>query len=312
MTQRIQFGSQSSTEFSQLGSSETIREVSFDFELYVQHGVLHKKSVNLKNLEWLIGFTEGDGSFIVSKNRNFFILTQKSYKTLCKVKKILGFGSVSKAGNYFRYIVADQQGVFKLICLFNGNLILNKTKERFKRWLLNYNQYANTNICYKSGSKLTNYHNNGWLSGFIDAEGCFYALYRKDRLLSIRLSLFIDQKGEKDILENIAKDFEGDVVKRLISQTSDLPSLSEVEYPMFRISIASTMGRNKLVRYIQQYNLLGDKHISYLRWKRIHDLIPVYKTKSREKTTYLNGDQNAVMNLNLVKLANLCKKINKR
>jgi hypothetical protein len=36
----------------------------------------HKKKINNKFLEWFIGFTEGDGSFIVSKNKVYFDITQ--------------------------------------------------------------------------------------------------------------------------------------------------------------------------------------------------------------------------------------------
>ena len=71
------------------GSSETTRRTTF----------------NTDKLYWLIGFLEGDGSFIKSNDRYFFILTQNELIVLYKIKKFLGFGRVQKHGKYFRYII---------------------------------------------------------------------------------------------------------------------------------------------------------------------------------------------------------------
>jgi len=286
-----------------IGSSETIREVSFNFDLFIKNSVLHKKKLIRRELEWVIGFTEGDGSFIVSKNRNFFILTQKSCITLYKIKKFLGFGSVTKAGNYFRYIVANNENVFKLICLFNGNLLLKKTNERFKLWLNNYNNLNKTNIEYICGPTVEQYKNNRWLSGFIDAEGCFYALLRKERLISLRLSLFLDQKGELDVLKQIAQEFGGYVVIRSKKNTQvnldnarleaeRINVIREANEEYYRAVLSSKESRIQIIRYLSSYSLLGDKQISYLRWKRLNE--------------------SDLQKMNRKKIENLCKNINKR
>ncbi|OMJ07035.1 putative intron-encoded endonuclease aI5 [Smittium culicis] len=55
-------------------------------------------------LQWFIGFTEGDGSFIKSKNRLFFVLTQKEITPLHYVRALLGFGKVSTYNEVGRYI----------------------------------------------------------------------------------------------------------------------------------------------------------------------------------------------------------------
>ena len=299
----------------ELGSSETIREVSFNFDAFVHNSVLHKKSFNKKDLEWFIGFVEGDCSFIVSKHRNFFILTQKDCKVLYKVKKLLGFGSVTKAGDYFRYIVANNADTFKLVCLFNGNLLLNKTNERFKLWLLNYNQLSKTS--YQSQLKRYTYwtesmfKNSGWLSGFIDAEGCFYAYLRKKGSLSLRLSLFIDQKNEPFVLEKIAQDFFGYVILRkqaspaanlrkhslTVACSDNDPRSGSVNHSVeefHRVVLSSEASRQSVIRYLSKYKLKGDKYISYSRWKRIHNML-ISKTLDQ---------------INPQKLNTLCKNIN--
>lgn len=300
-----------------IGSSETIREVSFNFDLFIKNSVLHKKKFKLSELEWLIGFTEGNGSFIVSKNRNFFIITQKSCKSLHKIKQRLGFGSVTKAGENFRYIVAKNADVFKLICLFNGNLLLNKTKVRFELWLANYNLLNKTNILYsrKCVTDSILLKNSGWLSGFIDSEGCFYALLRKDKVLSLRLSLFIDQKDEPNICERIAKEFNGYVTLRSsstgkveveASKDNPQPKAEQTEHlanettklksSYYRVVLSSKLSRQSIVSYLSKYVLLGDKNISFLRWQRLHNLVT----------------NATISKMNLEKLIRLCKNINKR
>ena len=158
-----------------IGSSETIRKTTFNFDFsnYAKNTVSHKKTINKDFLEWFIGFTEGDGSFIVSNNRLFFIINQKQEKILHNIRTNLGFGKVSTYKNYSRFIVADKNNIDKLIFIFNGNLVLDKTNTRFLSWLQAKNQYCNEKIHYLNKKKLLSFKDNAWLSGFIDAEGCF-------------------------------------------------------------------------------------------------------------------------------------------
>jgi hypothetical protein len=58
---------------SNLGSSETTREAplfkksQFDFSFIFKTLPDHIKITDVKFLQWFIGFSEGDGSFIISK-----------------------------------------------------------------------------------------------------------------------------------------------------------------------------------------------------------------------------------------------------
>ena len=75
-------------------SSETIRDITYNFDEYYFLIPQHKKKINRQFLEWFIGFTEGDGSFIVSKNKVYFDITQSvsDIQVLYYIKKELGFG----------------------------------------------------------------------------------------------------------------------------------------------------------------------------------------------------------------------------
>ena len=121
----------------QIGSSETLRETTFNFEVLNNlHLPQHKKKINQDFLEWFVGFSEGDGSFIVSKSKTgqerlFFVLVQNDVQALHRLRTTLGFGRVGKHGRYFRYFVCKKTDIDKLMHLFNGNLVLSKTNARF-------------------------------------------------------------------------------------------------------------------------------------------------------------------------------------
>ena len=61
-------------------------------------------------INWFIGFTEGDGSFVrwLETNKISFVITQKDPKVLYYIKNNLGFGKIYKCkDSYYRYIVSD-------------------------------------------------------------------------------------------------------------------------------------------------------------------------------------------------------------
>ena len=101
-----------------------------------------KEYPNLPNtnfLTWLIGFVEGDGSFVISKTKNSlqFVITQSTedIKILDYIKDNLGFGKVINQGERTsRFIVQDLKNLHLLILLFNGNIILPTRKNKFKEF----------------------------------------------------------------------------------------------------------------------------------------------------------------------------------
>jgi hypothetical protein len=247
-----------------LGSSETIRETSFNFIEYDKSKVLHKKKINPLFLEWFIGFSEGDGSFIESKNRLFFIISQKDIKILYYIRQNLGFGKVSLYDGYGRYIVADRKNIDRLIYIFNGNLLLNKTNNRLLNWLNIRNTYSpegDTKILYKTSKLLQNldFNNSSWLTGFIDAEGCYSASRKNDKRsklgFKVSLRFTIDQKDEKECLEKIKSFFGfGYIEKR-----------NTVE-GMYRVVFSGRKSLLNCISYLQKYPLQSLKKVSYLRF----------------------------------------------
>ena len=104
-----------------------------------------KQAPTTEFLTWFVGFSEGDGSFMVTNRGDLmFVITQSLYNVdvLKKIEDHLGFGKVitqSKNTKSVRFIVQDQVGTYLLILLFNGNLVLPSRRKRFLSYLQAFN-----------------------------------------------------------------------------------------------------------------------------------------------------------------------------
>ena len=266
-----------------VGSSETIRETlsAIDSNLL---------NLDLKFKYWFIGFVEGDGSFIVNKNGYLeFKITQSSIdaQILFYIKKKLGFGSVSrqdKRNNTHHFRVRDQKGLFKLIYIFNGNLLTEKKNNQFKLWLEAYNKVYNTKIFFlkKTNSPTLN---NAWLSGFSDAEGCFTVsvLERSQTYTQVQVRYVLSQKNEFKLMNRIARMLTGKIYYlKSYSGYNMTVNLSKL---------------HKVVYYFIKYPLKTKKYIDYLNWLKVYKLV-------------INKDHGTKNGL--IRIKNLINKINKR
>jgi len=284
---------------STIGSSETTREAplhlnkNFFFDNYFKNfKPEHIKSNDSLFLQWFIGFTEGDGSFIVSNRRCYFIINQKDIKILYKIKNNLGFGQVFKYTQnkkiYGRYIVEDQKNCERIAHIFNGNLVLLKTNKRFESWIKQLNiKPLNTRgyICL----------NNSWLSGFIDAEGCFYARVRKLKTMKlgykVEQKFIINQKGELDLFY---------CLKKLFSSNSNIQQIickqKQTDNIYYKIELSSFLSNTILLNYLNNFPCKGNKNLNIVIYKRLYGYI--------ERKEHLT-----IMGLKKIKI--LCKKLNK-
>ena len=273
------------------GSSETIREAfDFNFSKYIKNKPEHIKNVNESFLEWFIGFTEGDGSFIISNKRCYFVINQKDIKILYKIKANLGFGHVFKyiQNNkiYGRYVVQDKKNCRRLAHIFNGNLVLNKTNERFKIWI------KELNIIILTTKGVINLENS-WLSGFIDAEGGFYASLTKQNNLilkyRLRLKFYITQKNEYELLKLITRllYFKQKNIKKSNLFNPD-KYISKYSNNIYRLEISTSSLIVVILDYLTKYKLKSEKIITFFRWKRIYlnkDILKNLAVKSKKSLT---------------------------
>jgi len=219
-----------------------------------------------KDIAWFIGFSEGDGSFArdFPKKRISFVITQKDPKVLYKIRKLLGFGVVRLCKDtYYRYIVSKNENLVKLIHIFNGNLVLDKTNERYKEWLELYNSKAETkiNLKLKKESKLLSI-NSPWLTGFIDAEGCFDAPLRNKRK-TFRMRFSIKQKGEKQIMSLLPHLFCKNKKTGHIYQKKDITIFT----------MDSFVSLKYLNIYLSKYPLKSNKKIAYMKWLKLYRVL---------------------------------------
>jgi hypothetical protein len=277
-------GNQTSLNNDGVGSSETTCETLSN------NNIDNSLNLNSDFKYWFIGFTEGDGSFIVNKNGYLeFKVTQSSIdaQILFYIKKELGFGSVrvqDKNNKTHHFRVRDQKGILKLIYIFNGNLLTERKNNQFKLWLEAFNK------AYKTDIKLTqNYNNptldNAWLSGFSDSEGCFTisVIKRLETYNQVQVRYILSQKHELELMTKIAALFDGKV--------SYLKS-----YDGYNMTVNLSKLR-KVVSYFNSYSLKTKKYIDYFNWLKAYKLV-------------INKDHFNEDGLNRVK--NLMNKINKK
>ena len=186
--------------------------------------------------KWLVGFTDGDGSFIIYKTKNTYGLAfkigQNKYnkRILYYIKKNIGAGSVNleKKTNMAQYSIYSREKLKKyIIPIFEKYPLLTRKYFNYKKFIEAYNILENINLSYKEKNELiekliklepdANYISpiwsrsfnleeideiisKEWLIGFIEAEGSFFI---NVNILKYVHSFGICQKFDKDLLEAI-------------------------------------------------------------------------------------------------------------
>ena len=256
----------------------TLQTLSDKKEWIKKFNKYHKnlKSIPSDNfINWFIGFTEGDGSFIVNhRNETTFIITQgeANLQLLYNIKHIQGFGSVIKQANtVWRYKVQKREEQEIQIHIFNGNLIIPDRCQGLKKFLNVYNsnleKYLSKPISKYNKMALIKYIpnknnislNDTWFQGFTEAEGCF-SISIREKSYSISYSIYQKGKNNQPVLSNFIILFgAGKIVehskKGIFGYT--LTSIKDVEviFPYFD-------------KYINSFQ--GKKRISYLNFKDLY------------------------------------------
>jgi hypothetical protein len=251
---------------------------SFHFYYKIFYPELVNNQPDNKFLEWLIGFSEGEGSFIVSKRGDLaFVITQSTadVESLYYIKEKLGFGKVIRQSlkqNTHRYIVQDIKHIFLISCLFNGNMVFPTRKARFLIFLAKLNEKLLKNNrerenliplplidkCVLPSLK------DGWLSGITDGEGCFTcSLLTNSSGYFFRYLLTQKWEANKPVLEYILNN----MTELLLSKgTVEAHSVENV----WELRINGVKNCKGLFTYFDEYNLITKKKYSYLKWKKIH------------------------------------------
>ena len=269
-----------------------------------------KKQPSPEFLTWLIGFSEGDGSFIKATRGDLcFVITQDSRdkQVLEYIQKELNMGKVITQGKTTsRFIIQDKLGLYLISLIFNGNI---RTPDKFRSFN-EFLKFINLNI-HKPSRKLKEFGftnrdsafeiikpydnpkeltlNDNWFIGFVDAEGCFHVSFIKNSKNSFRILFDLAQKGEENkkmILDKLPLLFGVGVVNKHYHENN------------WNYRVSGFSNTQILMKYFDtsKYSFLTKKSSSYLLWKEIH--------KSISNLEHLDP-------VKKLKLINLSKTVNK-
>jgi len=246
----------------------------FDFSLFLEkykNLYPHNKLPDISFLQWLIGFVEGEGSFIIAKRGDLsFVITQYTFnvKILNLIKSKLGFGNVivqSTKNKTHRYIIQDVKGLILISLIFNGNMVFPTKIARFHTFLSALNEKLltkNLPLIYPLYYTVVPTLNDWWLSGITDGEGsftCSILIAKK----TYRLRYILTQKSDlnKPVFDHIAKLFvDIGCLATVVPHSVD---------NVWEIRINGIKNCKLLYDYFDYFRLKTKKYESYIKWKVI-------------------------------------------
>ena len=262
---------------------ETTRETSFEFSAFhAYYNTLFKDRDPISDewLTWFIGFAEGDGAIQTydEGKRVRFVLTQKESDILHKIQLKFNIGVVKhfpqgksgkkNRGSFYRWMVDNPSHILLLAFLFNGNLAQNHRISQLALWV-----NALNNRFGSSATKTIKLNNipvsvtlqDGWLSGFTDAEGCFNvsitanSRYTLSHVIKIRYLL--DQKDSL-ILNKVYELFGfGKVTLRSGADN------------VYRYTATGFKSLNDVIAYFKLFPLQTKKALSFEKWLTVHNQV---------------------------------------
>lgn len=243
---------------------------------------LNKKTFSTHSMDnpifsYLAGLWEGDGHITLNKTPCFAITFHKKNLPLVfklqnkfkgnireKIKENALVWQITKTEDLI-YIVTCLNKYLRTPKIYEFNLLIDR---------LNIKLENKINYAILDNSKL---NSNGWLAGFIDADGNFKIDYREKQINPSsrdRCSLvFILEQRQfhpktndsfKIIMEHIAKYF-------FYLPILYISTHNNKEY--YRIEIVSLKKNNNLINYLNNFPLLTSKYNDFQDWVKTYNLI---------------------------------------
>lgn len=241
----------------------------------------------------MVGFSEGDGSFIInSRGTAIFVITQSTLdlQVLKYIQRTLGFGRVIKQGQRTsRFIVEDNASVALLVVLFNGNLIFPTKQSRFALFLEAFNKRSMplaTQAVELIPSRVTPTIYDFWLAGFTDAEGCFNCSLLGNSY-AYRIRFLLAKIGEVNltVLTHITK-----LIGGVVRQHSK-PGVHE-------LTVNGARNMERILKYFDTHLLQTKKAKSYQIWREVHASILKGEHLSPESRAALKIKAATINNMN--------------
>jgi len=258
--------------------SETTCETSLKFSAFhAYYNILFKNQNDLSDkwLTWFIGFAEGDGAIQTygQGKRTRFVLTQKESEILHKIQDKLKIGVIKhfpqgksgKNNDFYRWMVDNPSHILLLAFLFNGNLAQNHRIKQLALWVNALNNRFGPKTIKLNDTPSSITLQDGWLSGFTDAEGCFNVSITKNSRYTlghvIKMRYMLDQK-DSDILNKIYQIFGFGKVS-LRSGTDNV----------YRYTATGFKVLNNVIAYFKVFPLRTKKVLSFKKWLIVHNSV---------------------------------------
>jgi hypothetical protein len=232
--------------------------------------------MNSQFLDWFVGFSEGDGSFIMpTKGSNRFEIWQsaKDAQVLFHIKTKLGFGKVvfpTYRPNMAIFIITNSEHLERIRPIFAHRMC---TKNTFTRYHAFYNIDLSTSTLKLNQPTLS----NSWLAGFIDAEGCFRIKIESND--TIKLIFELTQN-------------DADLITKIRDLYPDLKNNIRVNGGTSRLAFSGKSPRSQLINYLNLNPLRSHKRIVALKWVQADGLLQEkglnWKPKIKELSVNLN------------------------
>jgi LAGLIDADG endonuclease len=245
-------------------------------------------------LTWFIGFTEGEGSFIVNNRGDLaFVVTQSTSDigVLHFIKETLGFGKViSQSVKTSRYVTQSKREIEIIIALFNGNTVLPTRQKVLEKFIAGFNVWVSKgtirlepveNIPNCILPSLDNY----WLAGFTDGEGCFTSSITSK---GYTFNYNIAQKGKENrkIFDTLCELFKGGKVS------------SHYVENVYEYRICGIKNCENIFPYFDEYTLYTKKRLSYALWRELHSALVRKEHLDPERITVLVEKARRINNSN--------------
>lgn len=228
------------------GSSETKRRE------ICSRRIVNKKNTKIEFEKWLVGVTDGDGTFHFSENKPkvwglYFKISQSAYslRMLYHIKSMLGVGqiSVAKSGDaefrirdtkkiiqhiipifdkyplltskYYNYDLFKQVAIIKTnssLSTSQKHILISELKSKVRPDNYISPAWKIVNNNVSSLTEAQTVMSKSWLVGFVEAEGSFYLVTKS--IGRIVHAFEITQKLEKIVLDAISQLLDLTVVKK--------------------------------------------------------------------------------------------------
>ena len=264
----------------------------------------YKAKMNPLFFSYLTGLIEGDGTIIVPKTERSaqgklyypsiqIVFDARDLPLGIIIQKELGFGSLSKTkgSNAYRLNFYTFESILTLIEILNGNMRTEKIEMLYK--LIDFiNAKYGLNILKKEKDK-SPIDSNSWFSGFIEADGHFYVNLNK-KASSLSCKFFLNQSSKNhlglDKIEIMQK-----ISQFLNVQIAIRGNKKYLTYKEYSITTNSVKKNLILIQYLDKYPLFSSKHLNYLDFKTIVNIIlnKEHKTTSgKEKIQLIKSGMN--------------------